>query len=163
MALHKVAMSAAPANCAVAPSVTGSSKPAAPGAAAVGPSGGGAASIVIKPCGVSPPSLVLPVAVVDPATPLVAKATKRQRTKAPGASEDPVDAPMAPVDEKPPESGTWLIVAKAVRSHLKASETSMHCGSDALPALNAKLADMIRDAVLRASLNGRKTIKACDF
>lgn len=61
------------------------------------------------------------------------------------------------------ESGTWLIVAKAVRMHLKNHEHSMHCGADALPALNAKLSEMINDAVQRAVANGRKTLKQCDF
>uniref|UniRef100_A0A6C0BZR0 Uncharacterized protein n=1 Tax=viral metagenome TaxID=1070528 RepID=A0A6C0BZR0_9ZZZZ len=66
-------------------------------------------------------------------------------------------------DMKTPESGSWLIVAKAVRMHLKSHETAMHCGSDALPALNLKLADMIQGAIVRAKSNGRKTLKACDF
>lgn len=71
---------------------------------------------------------------------------------------------VEPAEEmKTPESGSWLIVAKAVRMHLKSHETAMHCGSDALPALNAKLADMIKDAIVRAQSNGRKTLKACDF
>lgn len=65
--------------------------------------------------------------------------------------------------QQPTESGTWLIVAKAVRTHLKQHQTAMHCGSDALPALNAKLADLVAEAINRAQANGRKTIKACDF
>ena len=64
---------------------------------------------------------------------------------------------------KTPESSSWLIVAKAVRMHLKSYETAMHRGSDSLPALNAKLADMIKDAIVRAQSNGPKTMKACDF
>lgn len=65
-------------------------------------------------------------------------------------------------DEKSAE-GSWLIVAKAVRMHLKNHETAMHCGSDALPALNAKVAELINDAIARSQSNGRKTIKASDF
>jgi len=80
-------------------------------------------------------------------------------------AEAPTDCPgfAEPCEGKGPESGTWLIVAKAVRMHLKNHEVSMHCGSDALPALNAKLADLIKDAIGRAQTNGRKTLKACDF
>ena len=67
------------------------------------------------------------------------------------------------VDERTAESGTWLIVAKAVRLYLKNHETAMHCGSDALPALNAKITEALNDACGRAKLNGRRTIKRCDF
>ena len=84
---------------------------------------------------------------------------KRQRiTKAQQAAEEGCEE-----DSKAPESGTWLIVAKAVRQYLKNNETAMHCGADALPALNAKLADLLRDAMQRAQQNGRKTLKGCDF
>ena len=69
---------------------------------------------------------------------------------------------VAEGDEKSSE-GNWLIVAKAVRVHLKNNETAMHCGSDALPALNAKVAELINDAIARSKSNGRKTIKASDF
>lgn len=99
--------------------------------------------------------------------PMQPKQPKRARaTKASDKTADAVAA--APTTEmsddvKTPESGSWLIVAKAVRMHLKSHETAMHCGSDALPALNAKLADIIRDAIVRAQNNGRKTLKACDF
>lgn len=99
------------------------------------------------------------------------KGNKRQRvtgkTPVPLECPDPSAMPgqeaMAVCEEKMPETGTWLIVAKAVRQHLKNHETSMHCGSDALPALNAKLADIIREAIARAHANGRKTLKGCDF
>ena len=98
-----------------------------------------------------------------------AKGAKRTRvtnkTASTSAEETPLANPAADhtEDNKTPESGNWLIVAKAVRSHLKTHEVSMHCGSDALPALNLKLADLIHDAIGRAQNNGRKTIKACDF
>lgn len=89
------------------------------------------------------------------------------KTLPPAVAVIPVDCPSAHAEpggeERGPESGTWLIVAKAVRMHLKNHEVSMHCGSDALPALNAKLADLIKDAIGRAQTNGRKTLKACDF
>ena len=93
-----------------------------------------------------------------------AKRSRVSKTAATPA-ETPADCPAyaEPCEEKGPESGTWLIVAKAVRMHLKSHEVSMHCGSDALPALNAKLADLIKDAIGRAQTNGRKTLKACDF
>jgi histone H3/H4 len=70
---------------------------------------------------------------------------------------------MDACEGKTPETGSWLIVAKAVRQHLKNHEISMHCGSDALPVLNAKLADLLREATARAHANGRKTLKGCDF
>ena len=89
------------------------------------------------------------------------KGVKRARgTKNSAPDMDPV---LEGGEEKQLESGTWLIVAKAVRMHLKNNEVSMHCGADALPALNAKLAEFIKDAIVRASANGRKTLKACDF
>lgn len=81
------------------------------------------------------------------------KPSKRPRAAKPDAEGD---------DDKP-DSGTWLLVAKAVRLYLKTHESSMHCGSDALPALNAKLADLLREASGRARANGRKTLKASDF
>ena len=105
-----------------------------------------------------------------PAAAAPVKGPKRARAgskaPSPGAEASP-EAPGGPPDGsddgKTPESGNWLIVAKAVRSHLKNSEVPMHCGSDALPALNVKLADMIKEAIGRAQSNGRKTLKACDF
>lgn len=61
------------------------------------------------------------------------------------------------------EGANWLVVGKTVRGLLKASPTPMHCSSDALPALNAKVSELINDAIGRALANGRKTIKNCDF
>ena len=79
------------------------------------------------------------------------------------APERPTSTEEAEREDRTPETGTWLIVAKAVRSHLKNHELSMHCGADALPALNAKLVELINDAIQRASANGRKTLKQSDF
>ena len=59
------------------------------------------------------------------------------------------------------ESGSWMIVAKSIKMFLK--QNNVHCGSDALPALNASLAQSLQSAVKRAQANGRKTIKGCDF
>ena len=56
-----------------------------------------------------------------------------------------------------------LVVAKAVRTLLKNHTTPMHCGSDALPALNSKIQDIIYEAIGRALANGRKTLKNSDF
>ena len=77
-----------------------------------------------------------------------AKKSKRQRSAAPEEGE---------------EDSKALVVAKAVRQYLKNNETAMHCGADALPALNAKIAGLLRDAMQRAQQNGRKTLKGCDF
>lgn len=123
----------------------------------------------------TPPMATAPVApapcpskmVEAPSDAGTGKPAKRSRSSK-AATETPAVVPAVAVvesseDMKPPDSGSWLIVAKAVRMHLKSHETAMHCGSDALPALNAKLADMIRDAIVRAQGNGRKTLKACDF
>ena len=117
---------------------------------------------------------------MDTAPPVV-KGAKRARTvkgAAPGAPAEGKDCGTTPPCKDMPsgsatvemteekvvaETGTWLIVAKAVRMHLKNHEHSMHCGADALPALNAKLSELINDAVQRAVANGRKTLKQCDF
>lgn len=56
-----------------------------------------------------------------------------------------------------------LIVAKAVRLHLKEMDTVMHCGADSLPALNAKIKEIIDLGAARARANGRRTVKAADF
>lgn len=93
------------------------------------------------------------------------KAAKRPRAASKAPAPEPEEAPAAPETcEKVPETGTWLIVAKAVRTHLKSNEgASMHCGSCALPALNAEVLNLIEAAIARAQANGRKTLKACDF
>lgn len=56
-----------------------------------------------------------------------------------------------------------LIVAKAIRVLLKSHSTPIHLGSDALPALNAKVTELIYEAIGRALANGRKTLKNSDF
>ncbi len=113
---------------------------------------------------------------METSAPAASKGPKRARSAKTGASapsegkecgasakEMPATASMDCEEKVVPETGTWLIVAKAVRMHLKNHEHSMHCGADALPALNAKLSEMINDAVQRAVSNGRKTLKQCDF
>ena len=85
---------------------------------------------------------------------------------APKAKKTPAaetEAEAAVDGEKVSESANWLVVAKTVRGLLKASPTPMHCGSDALPALNAKVSELINEAIGRALANGRKTLKNCDF
>ena len=109
----------------------------------------------------------------------VAKAGDGEGSNTPGAPR-PVQATSSDSNESAPgvkesksqrsaaleegeEDSKALVVAKALREHLKNNETPMHCGADALPALNAKIADLLRDAMHRAQKNGRKTLKGCDF
>jgi len=61
------------------------------------------------------------------------------------------------------ETPGTLVVAKAVRTLLKNQTTPIHLGSDALPALNAKVTELIYEAVGRSLANGRKTLKNSDF
>jgi len=75
----------------------------------------------------------------------------------------PVATAVATEKEPGGESGNCMIVAKAVRMALKNSSTPMHCGADAIPALNSKVMEFINDASARAIANGRKTLKSCDF
>ena len=106
------------------------------------------------------------------APPAPAKGNKRMRTKETQAQaeskEKPVpskDATTLPTEteEKAPETGNYLIVHKAVRQYLKNNVFSMHCGADAIPAINAKVQEFLDDACKRAHGNNRKTLKACDF
>ena len=83
------------------------------------------------------------------------------KESAPGAKKS--KSPRSAAPEEGEEDSKALVVAKAVREYLKNNETPMHCGADALPALNAKLADLLRDSIRRAQQNGRKTLKGCDF
>jgi len=64
-----------------------------------------------------------------------------------------------------PESGSpnVLIVAKSVRNFLKALPNSCHCGAEALPTLNIRVTELLREASTRAHANSRKTLKSCDF
>ena len=97
----------------------------------------------------------------------VAVPPKKQAPKSAKSNETAAAAPSnVPGEENggsPLETGTWLVVAKAVRAALKATPTPMHCGADALPALNVKVQETINEAIARALANGRKTIKASDF
>lgn len=77
-------------------------------------------------------------------------------TTVPATEEADVERPAA-------ETGGALVVAKAVRTLLKSHTTVMHCGADALPALNSKVSEIIFEAIGRALANGRKTLKNCDF
>jgi len=97
----------------------------------------------------------------DPAS----KSKKRAASKGPedtlGAStvvEDAVDC-----EKIVGETSGSLIVAKAVRTLLKNHTTPIHLGSDALPALNAKVTELIYEAIGRSLANGRKTLKSSDF
>ena len=94
-----------------------------------------------------------------------AQGKKRAASKGP---EDPSGA--APATEEGVdgektlgESAGSLVVAKAVRTLLKNHTTPIHLGSDALPALNAKVTEMIYEAIGRSLANGRKTLKNSDF
>jgi hypothetical protein len=87
------------------------------------------------------------------------KSAKSNETAAAASS----NVPGEENNGSPLETGTWLVVAKAVRAALKATPTPMHCGADALPALNVKVQETINEAIARALANGRKTIKASDF
>lgn len=75
------------------------------------------------------------------------------------------EQPAKPEDaEKEEKSDTsMIVVAKAVRMLLKNHPMSMHCGSDAIPALNVKVTEIIMMACERARVNGRKTLKSIDF
>ena len=116
-----------------------------------------------------PPAPGAPAKMAEPARsdPAEGAEPKAKRSRGSAKKAEPpaqsCDPSPEPVEDLKQESGTWLIVAKAVRLHLKNNEVSMHCGSDALPELNAKLADLIKEAIQRAQANGRKTLKACDF
>ena len=80
------------------------------------------------------------------------------------ATEAPALPTAAPaVEEGEVAAGSALVVAKAVRTLLKNHPTPMHCGGDALPALNSKVSDIIFEAMGRALANGRKTLKSSDF
>jgi len=89
-------------------------------------------------------------------------AAPRGKKSAPEAVEG--EACAAPAEGEKQEGGSsWLVVAKTVKTMLKSYPTPMHCGADALPALNAKISELINEAVGRALANGRKTLKNSDF
>ena len=56
-----------------------------------------------------------------------------------------------------------LLVATAVRAFLKGLPTPMACGDEVLEAVNAKLKILLKEAAMRATGNGRKTLKVCDL
>ena len=109
-------------------------------------------------------------AAMPPAT-APSKGTKRMRTKEastetkekPPVVKDVQNPVPTETEEKAPESGNYLIVHKAVRNYLKNNLFAMHCGADAIPAINAKVQEILDDACKRAHGNNRKTLKACDF
>jgi len=90
---------------------------------------------------------------------------KRVSSKSPDPAGGGDVAPLLSEEERPGGEGSAnpLVVAKAVRTLLKNHTTPMHCGSDALPALNSKIAEIIYEAIGRALANGRKTLKNSDF
>lgn len=99
-------------------------------------------------------------------TPAAPKGKKRPASK--GPDETTGGTGTAPVEEavegeKTGETPGTLVVAKAVRTLLKNHTTPIHLGSDALPALNAKVTELIYEAVGRCLANGRKTLKNSDF
>ena len=56
-----------------------------------------------------------------------------------------------------------LLVAAAARTFLKDLATPMACGDEALAALNTKLKLILTETAVRATGNGRKTLKVCDI
>ena len=99
------------------------------------------------------------------AVPTAPKSKKRAVSKGPeegpacsGAAEETVEGEKQ-IGEQPGA----LIVAKAVRTLLKNHTTPIHLGSDALPALNVKVTELIYEAIGRSLANGRKTLKNSDF
>jgi len=117
----------------------------------------------------APPAVASEAASEAPAA--VPRSRKKAVSPQPAAAEG--EAPAADSEgaaceasagegEKKDSSGS-LIVAKAIRVLLKSHSTPIHLGSDALPALNAKVTEMIYEAIGRALANGRKTLKNSDF
>ena len=102
------------------------------------------------------------------ATQMETTAKQSKKRKTPESSEASVKtvmkSPMTDEDAtEMTDDGPGLVVAKAVRSVLKGMSPPMHCGSDAIPALNSRISELIAQAAERAHKNGRKTIKAIDF
>lgn len=92
------------------------------------------------------------------------KSTEAKKVVSESADEAPTNGVVAATEETTTEKGKdWLIVAKSVRAMLKAMPNGMHCGADALPMLNTRVQEMLTEAASRASGNGRKTLKGCDF
>ena len=54
-----------------------------------------------------------------------------------------------------------LVVASKVKDAIKAEDCNT--AGDAVDAISAEVAKMIKKAAARAKENGRKTVRACDF
>ena len=54
-----------------------------------------------------------------------------------------------------------LVVASKVKEAIKAEDCNP--AGDAVDALSAEVAKMLKKAAARAKENGRKTVRACDF
>ena len=93
------------------------------------------------------------------------KGKKRAASKGPeeATGANPATDEVVDGEKVAGETSGSLIVAKAVRTLLKNHTTPIHLGSDALPALNAKVTELIYEAIGRALANGRKTLKNSDF
>ena len=100
-----------------------------------------------------------------PTVPAAPKSKKRAMSKGPeeGATCNGTVEEAAEGEKQIGEQPGTLIVAKAVRTLLKNHTTPIHLGSDALPALNAKVTELIYEAIGRSLANGRKTLKNSDF
>jgi hypothetical protein len=123
-------------------------------------------------CDIAPAAAVMELNQDASAAKATSKSAKRPRAASASAKDPEDDAATVKVtagvtnedpDEKAGEAGVGLIVAKAVRCQLKSNDVAVHCGSDALPALNTAVSEIINAAVKRALANGRKTLKACDI
>ena len=73
-----------------------------------------------------------------------------------------------PIAEEPPTKRRGrdpdaLLVAAAVRGLLKGLPTPMACGDEAFAAIGTKLKLILMEAAVRATGNGRKTLKVCDL
>jgi hypothetical protein len=95
-------------------------------------------------------------------TPAAPKGKKRAASKGPDEAV-PGTATVEEAEKVAGETSGTLVVAKAVRTLLKNHTTPIHLGSDALPALNAKVTELIYEAIGRSLANGRKTLKNSDF
>ena len=109
---------------------------------------------------------VAPATEAPPCDAAAPKGKKRAASKGPeecGAGAPAPEECAAEGEKTVGETPGAHIVANAVRTLLKNHTTPIHLGSDALPALNAKVTELIYDAIGRALSNGRKTLKNSDF
>jgi hypothetical protein len=107
-------------------------------------------------------------AVAEPATGPARRGTRSKSATPPAESATPetgaATSATSATSATAENTGTgWLIVAKSVRQLLKNLPNGVHCGADALPAVNAKLHCILIEAATRAHENGRKTLKASDL